>query len=170
MMILAKLRSCEQQANAGQSWVFLMVLIGPNSVGQMHPETIGAFSVIFQWASLPVISWCKKWNSKIFYLAKSTNQKSKSSKMIWLAGFTELFNWFLSLNSIASQLPVLKGWIFQLAEDTWAKQHKPIVMGKKTHISTRTSHTFRQYWCFRTVWTMEAAMLRRSWDVLIYQS
>lgn len=41
-LILAKLWSCEQQASAAQSQVFLMILIGLNSVGQMHPETTGA--------------------------------------------------------------------------------------------------------------------------------
>lgn len=72
-------------------------------------------------------------------------QKSKSSEMIWLAGFTELFNWLLSPNSTDSQLPVWKGWIFPLADDTGAKQQEPVVLsvGKKnhpTHPSTKTSH------------------------------
>lgn len=37
-MILAKPWSCQQQANAGLSWGLMMVLIRPNSVGQMHPK------------------------------------------------------------------------------------------------------------------------------------
>ncbi len=63
--------------------------------------------------------------------------------MIWLAGFTELFNWSLSLNSTDSQLPMWKGWIFPLADDMGEKQQESVVLQeKKTPTSFNKNITY----------------------------
>lgn len=85
---------------------------------------LAAFTMIF--FNLPVISWCKKRNRHFYLNLRMSNSTTHNQKaVIWLAGFTELFNWFLSLNSIDSlQFPMWKGWIFLLADDTGATEQK----------------------------------------------
>lgn len=108
---------------------------------------------IFQTVNLPLISWCKKRN-----VSNSTTHNQKA--VIWLAGFTELFNWFLSLNSIDSlQFPMGKGWIFLLA-----RQHQSVCSGGR-----KTPQQKKHHINLSSAGAMEAAMFKRSIDVLIYQ-
>lgn len=127
-----------------QCWTelsLLMVLIGPNTVGQMHPKTIAAFTVILFRNQMFLLSADARSETASNFCLKvclsNTSQNQKAVRWYWLAGFTELFNWFLSLNSTDPQLPMWKGWIFLLEDDTGAKQQASVVLGGKNMLQRK---------------------------------